>query len=225
MTCAAEFGFRYLKNVYSQNGEDGIIAEILGRLGIREGWVAEVGAWDGKHLSNTYRLVEQGGFRAVYVEGDPDKFLDLQKTAAEHPPGTIVAVNAMLSASEDTFGAILERYSSDYVLVSIDIDSFDYAVWEKMALRPAVVVVEINSDELGSRTCLGPDDPPGTSFVSMLELGERKGYRLACHTGNMIFVRGDLFPRLGLVMPASPWALFKPNWLAPDQRARWVALL
>lgn len=220
LDCAVEFGYEYLKNVHSQNGEDGIIAEILFRLGIREGWVAEVGAWDGKHLSNTYRLVEQGGFRAVYIEGDPGKFEDLRKTAAEHPPGTIVAVNSMLSATEDTFGAILKKHSSDYVLVSIDIDSFDYAVWENLALRPAIVVIEINSDELDFRKCTGPDDPPGTSFLSMLELGERKGYRFVCHTGNTIFVREDLFPRLRLALPASPWALFKTNWLDGSQRNR-----
>ena len=222
---AVEFGIRYLANAYSQNGEDGIIAQLLQRLDIREGWVAEVGAWDGKHLSNTYRLVEKGGFRAVYVEGDPGKFLDLQKTAAEHPPGTIVAVNAMLSATEDTFGAILSQHSSEYALVSIDIDSFDYAVWENLALRPDIVVIEINSDELGSRKCTGPLDAPGTSFLAMLELGRSKKYTFVCHTGNMIFVRQDLFPKLGLRLPASPWLLFKTNWLARDQYGRFDAVL
>lgn len=219
MECAFEFGYKYLKNVYSQNGEDGILTELLDRLDIRAGWVAEVGAWDGKHLSNTYALVEKG-FNAVYVEGDPEKFKDLQKTAAEHPEGTIRAVNAMLSAGEDTFGAILEEYSAEYAVVSIDIDSFDYAVWDKMRLSPAIVVVEINSDELDPRRCTGPDDPPGTSFPSMLELGRSKGYEFVCHTGNMIFVRRDLFPRLRLRMPASSWLLFKTGWLRGDDFRR-----
>lgn len=40
----------------------------------------EFGAWDGKHLSNTFALVEQGA-RAVYIEGDEGRFQDLLETA------------------------------------------------------------------------------------------------------------------------------------------------
>ena len=43
---------QYEQNVYSQNGEDGIIGEIVKRLSIEEGYFIEFGAWDGKHLSN-----------------------------------------------------------------------------------------------------------------------------------------------------------------------------
>ena len=38
----------YKKNVYSQNGEDGIIEEILKRFNITSGWVCEFGAWKWK---------------------------------------------------------------------------------------------------------------------------------------------------------------------------------
>ena len=34
----------YAKNIYSQNGEDGIISELLKRLEINNGWVCEFGA-------------------------------------------------------------------------------------------------------------------------------------------------------------------------------------
>ena len=36
----------YAKNIYSQNGEDGIISELLKRLEINNGWVCEFGAQD-----------------------------------------------------------------------------------------------------------------------------------------------------------------------------------
>ena len=39
----------YRSNIYSQNGEDGIISEILQRLNLdqRNLWCVEFGAWDG----------------------------------------------------------------------------------------------------------------------------------------------------------------------------------
>jgi hypothetical protein len=36
----------------------------------------------------------------------------------------------------------------------------------------------------------------GCSLLSVNKLAEEKGYKLACHTGNAIFVRNDLFDLL-----------------------------
>ena len=51
----------FRKNNYSQNGEDGIIKEIIKRLKLdknpNNNWCVEFGAWDGIYLSNTYNLV------------------------------------------------------------------------------------------------------------------------------------------------------------------------
>ena len=78
-----KFYNKYKKDIYSQNGEDGIIEELLKRLDINSGWVCEFGAWDGIHLSNTYNLVKQN-FNAVYIEGDKEKYTDLLKTVENH---------------------------------------------------------------------------------------------------------------------------------------------
>lgn len=45
----------YRENIYSQYGDDGIIAKIIEVLEIGQGWFVEFGAWDGAHLSNTGR--------------------------------------------------------------------------------------------------------------------------------------------------------------------------
>ncbi|CAN0123266.1 unnamed protein product [Heterosigma akashiwo] len=35
-------------------------------------WCVEFGAWDGKHLSNTWSLINEHGWSSVQIEGDPE---------------------------------------------------------------------------------------------------------------------------------------------------------
>ena len=58
---------------YSQNGEDGIIKELIKRLNLKELEVCEFGAMDGIHLSNTFNLIKNHGAKAVLIEGDNKK--------------------------------------------------------------------------------------------------------------------------------------------------------
>ena len=84
--------FAYRSNIYSQNGEDGVIAEILQRLNLDQQklWCVEFGAWDGIHHSNSFALVERHNWNAVYIEGDKKKYNDLLKTAKKHKNITTV---------------------------------------------------------------------------------------------------------------------------------------
>jgi hypothetical protein len=50
---------KYRKNYFSQNGEDGVLEEILSRLDIKSGWCVEFGAWDGKTFSNTFQRLSR----------------------------------------------------------------------------------------------------------------------------------------------------------------------
>ena len=83
----------YKKNFFSQNGEDGVILEILKRLKLKSKnkWCCEFGAWDGIHGSNTFNLVKNYNFKAVYIERDKKKFNDLKKTEEKYP--NILAIN------------------------------------------------------------------------------------------------------------------------------------
>jgi len=215
----------YKANAYSQNGEDGLMAELLARLGIREGWVVEAGAWDGIHLSNTFALLRRGGFRALYVEGDAAKYADLMDTTRRLPPGTIVPVNCLLRSDEDTLGEVMRRHGlpAEPVVLSLDIDSWDYDVWANLdpAFKPAVVVIEIESGvhplewKIHGRD--GWQHP--TSFLPMLMLGAEKGYKLVAHSGNMVFVRADLWARLG-VPDVNPLSCFRSSWLVAQVQER-----
>ena len=51
-----DFLYTYSEDSYSENGEDGINKKILEHLGINEGVILEIGAWDGFFASNCANL-------------------------------------------------------------------------------------------------------------------------------------------------------------------------
>lgn len=186
---------KYRHNVYSQNGEDGILREMLLRLPDHTGWVCEFGAMDGKKYSNTFRLVQTQGYQAVYIESDPSSFNRLLVTATEHP-SIVPILRRVEPTGENTLDAILAEtpIPTDFDILSIDIDSCDYQVWDSVKVyRPRIVVVEIESTIPPTRfdSIHGSGSPNGTGFLPMTMLGITKGYTLVCHTGNLIFVRND----------------------------------
>ena len=71
----------FRKNVYSQNGEEGVLSEIFRRLPVNvPRWYVEFGAWDGRYGSNCYvRALD--GWQGVMIEGDPIRFKRLERTA------------------------------------------------------------------------------------------------------------------------------------------------
>jgi hypothetical protein len=87
---------KYKKNIHSQNGEDGIIQEILIRLNIKNdlnSWCCEFGACDGIRLSNTFFLVKKG-WKAVYIESDRNYYYKLLNTASEYK--NIYPINSLV---------------------------------------------------------------------------------------------------------------------------------
>jgi len=192
----------FKSNVHSQNGEDGVIQEILQRLEIKDpGTFCELGAWDGIHLSNTYNLVKRG-WKGVYIEGDEKKFYDLLETGKKHSPN-ITAINRFVETTgKNTLDNILKDtfLPKDFDILSIDIDSFDYQIWDSFKnYQPKIVIIEINSGVNPNTEQIHTVDSntgrvilQGSSYISTLKLGEQKGYFHVCHTGNMIFVRNDL---------------------------------
>jgi len=193
---------RYAKNVHSQNGEDGIIEELLKRLSITGGWVCEFGAWDGRYLSNTFALIERG-WSGVFIEGDPEKYKDLLNTASSYP--SIVPINAQVDHQDgpNSLDNLLAStpIPQDFDLLSIDVDSYDYQIWKSIKqYKPKLVIVEINSfvDPNNANHVHQPEVCELTGFRPMLNLAKDKGYRFALHTGNMIFVREDLFDHIAI---------------------------
>ncbi|WP_295399002.1 hypothetical protein, partial [uncultured Thiocystis sp.] len=87
----------FAQNIYSQNGEDGIIAEVLKRISRSselDHWCVEFGAWDGVYLSNTYNLIKNKGYKAVLIEGDQKKHNELCKNI---PQCDVIKLNAFVT--------------------------------------------------------------------------------------------------------------------------------
>ena len=139
----------YRYNRYSQSGEDGIIEELCRRLGITTGWFVEFGAWDGKHLSNTYNLLSHHAWQGVHIEGDPKKYQDLLLTRAAFPERLHTLCAMVGFEGESKLDQLLARtpLPRNFDLLSIDIDSYDWQVWHALTeYRPKIVVIEGNSE-------------------------------------------------------------------------------
>jgi hypothetical protein len=206
----------YSKNIYSQNGEDGIIEELLKRLDINNGWVCEFGAWDGIYLSNTFNLVEKG-YNAVFIEGDANKYKDLLNTVEKYK--NIIPLNAFVdhNDTENSLDKLLSKTNIpiDFDILSIDIDSYDYQVWKSLKIyQPKIVIIEINSSVNTANNYYINDSKKydGTGFKPTFDLGIEKGYTFVLHTGNMFFVRNDLFNKLNIYYD-NPLENFRTNWM------------
>jgi len=209
----------YFKNIYSQNGEDGIIEELLKRLNITGGWVCEFGAWDGVNLSNTFNLVKNSNFSAVYIEGDNNKYMDLLQTQTKYK--NIIPINEYVhheGTNINSLDNILKKTSipNDFDILSIDIDGLDYHVWNSLEhYKPKIVIIEIHSGIYPDieNHIHSPGLYDGTSFLPTLKLGIKKGYKFILHTGNMFFIRNELYDKLNL-KSEHPFDNFIPKWLS-----------
>lgn len=166
------FRDKYRYNVYSQNGEDGIIEEICKRINLTEGISIEIGAPDTTYCSNTANLK---GFKKSFYDIDPR--------------GEGVIKKEITPANVNEVG--------DCDILSIDIDGNDHDVWMAYKFQPKIVIIEINSSLDPEEEFFSSDK--GASYITMILAGLKKGYTPICHTGNIIFVDSKyihLFPEL-----------------------------
>jgi hypothetical protein len=208
---------KYKKNIFSQNGEDGIIQKLFEILNLKENiWVCEFGAWDGMHLSNTFALVEKGA-KAVYIEGDPLKYKDLIKTTKTYK--NIIPINSYVKfQGKNSLDAILSKTKipKEFDLLSIDIDSYDLDCWDSLKkYSPKIVIIEINSSYSPGILNRHNTPLPGNSFSSTLAVANQKNYSLVTHIGNLIFVHNDYIKYLKYPsdLIKNPNLLFNDFWI------------
>ena len=171
---------KYKRNIYSQNGEDGIVLEILKRLKLnpKNRWCCEFGAWDGIHGSNTFNLVKNLNYNAVYIEGEKNKFKDLLNTRKKFK--RIIPFNKFVEHKKNSLNSLDKilkktKISKNFDILSIDIDSHDLAVWKSLKkYRPKIVIIEINSGLYPGIKQIHGNGKIGNSFTSTVEYAKKK---------------------------------------------------
>lgn len=184
--------FAHRHNVHSQNGEDGIIAKLLELGGIETGFFLEFGAWDGKHLSNTYTLYERG-WAGCMIEGDVQRYEKLRENI---PDERVIRINAFVAPEgEDSLDGLIARFAIPPITVlSVDIDGDDLAVWRGLTRQtPPIVIIEYNPTIPFDAHYVNPRGfNHGNAARSILEIAEERGYVLVDGTAtNLFFVRHD----------------------------------
>jgi hypothetical protein len=202
---------RYASDLYSQNGEDGVLRRIFEVVDTDSERCCEFGAWDGIHFSNTRALILDG-WSGVFIEGDASRAAQLRQTYAEFPQ--VHSACANVDDDENRLASVLERegLSDEFDLISIDIDGLDYDVLATLGVRARVICVEAGGLHHPDRMDPVPRElavqNTGQPLARFRALGERMGYKLVCYTGNAIFVRRDLpgADSLNAVSPATAYA-------------------
>lgn len=196
---------RFGHKVYAQNDEDGIIAEIVKRLGdkIPKTFI-EFGVESGVEC-NTLSLLVQG-WQGLWLEGS-DKYVTLinQHLAPYISTGKLKAAPGFVT--RDNVNQLFTQHgmTGEIGLLSIDVDGNDIWIWKAVeAVKPAIVVIEYNSTWAPPLTCAQVDDPNvywqgtnyfGASLGALEKVGREKGYNLVgCNFSgaNAFFVRADL---------------------------------
>lgn len=196
----------YKKSITSQWGEDGIIEEILKRIGTKNKICVEFGAGPGKDLSNTWNLISNNGWRGILIdpnEGFINKWHNNTKGL-----NVLILKQFVEIDGENSLDNILERAKAptDIDLASMDIDSDDYHIFkETKKYRPRIVVIEYNPTippHVEMVQSPGEKDSYGASAKSIVKLAHEKGYKLVTATQtNCIFVLKEEFEKLRIVEP------------------------
>jgi len=219
--------FEFERSVFSQFGEDGVIERIFQIIEPTHRFAVEFGAGDGVRLSNTRNLFLNHGWGGLLIEGDEalakrmaEEYESNPRVATEHAwvyPGNV----------ELLFQA--QNVPKDLDLLSIDIDSNDYYVWNVIhEYRPKVVLIEFNAEFPPPQRAVIKFHPMnywdgstyfGASIQSLYELGKKKGYELVhceSHGANLFFVDSKYYSLFGM-RDNTPERLYRGVKLPPDR--------
>ena len=184
---------------FSQNGEDGIIEEILIRsFSEKKLNIVEFGAGDIEKNSNTFNLINNNKVNnAIFIEMDKILFNKLEKLKEIYPQ--IKPINKKVQFEknhQDTLDNILKKNNveNNIDIMSIDIDSYDLDVYRSLEVYfPKLLIIEGGRQKYGvlSEHSL---DGECNSFSSIYNEVSKK-FELIGYTGNLFFLNKTFFSR------------------------------
>jgi hypothetical protein len=209
--------------VYSQNGEDGIVAWLLAQVGAPNRTFVEFGIEDGREC-NTANLSRTFGWDGLLMEADAAQAASA-RAFYERIPGVRVV---QARVTPENIDALLREHGPPEVdLLSLDIDGNDLWVWRAItAIEPRVVAIEYNASFGRERSVTVPYADGfdryrahvsgfyhGASLAALAKVGGDKGYALVgCDSrgANAFFVRRELLSET--VVEVEPAEAFFPLW-------------
>ncbi|HXW24710.1 MAG TPA: hypothetical protein VEK73_08185, partial [Xanthobacteraceae bacterium] len=136
---------RHGYKVYSQNDEDGIIAEIFRRIGTTGRSFVEFGVETGVECNTAKLLVE--GWRGLWIEANGQSAQAIRQNLAPFIAERRLVLEERRVTAENINALIGEGgFAGEIDLLAIDIDYNDYWVWKAIdVIAPRVVVIEYNA--------------------------------------------------------------------------------
>lgn len=191
----------FSESSFSQNGEDGVIAEIFRRLDRPCRSFVEIGGGDGTENNTIARLL--AGASGMWVEAGEQEAASVKTHHANAIDNKTLRLVAQRITAENVNELIRPILSPD--LISIDIDGNDYWVWKAIEAKPALFIIEYNGTYGSSLSWAMKYNPEhvwkggnayyGASLKALEKLGIEKGYALVgvdFMGVNAFFVRNDL---------------------------------
>ncbi len=205
---------------YSQSGEEGVIAEMVDRLKIKDGFFIEFGASDGVLYSNTRFLAERG-WQGVFIEADSAAIPQLFKNCKAFPK--LLCLHEFITSNTlDKRGITLDTLADynfpnqEIDVLSIDIDGEDYLILEGLKRKPKIICIETSGywhpllkdrvpDSIASKNL-------GQPLSVIITSAETQGYKPVCFlVVNLFLVRND-YAHLFSNIKNDPLSLWSDSW-------------
>jgi hypothetical protein len=185
---------------FSQNGEDGVIREILRRIGVMDRYFVEIGASDASQ--NCTRALAEDGWSGLWIEADGGDVARARQVA-----GSGVSVLQSRASRENVVSLLRSNGAPsepDVLVVDIDGDELGVLRASLSSFRPRLVVSEYNAVfRPGVTWAIDPAKVSrwdgtfrhGASLQALCDVLRPLGYLLAyCESSgvNCFFVRADL---------------------------------
>lgn len=196
-------------NVFSSNGEDGILANIFSQIVPLNKICIELYSANGQKNSLSRNIIVNHGWSAFLLENNEDIFEDLKELYADKD-AVITLCKTVVSLDEHESIAD-NRIKLDHVdelpdqcdLLIIDVGGLEYHIWDSLTrIQPRVVACRFNLTMHNNLDFVQEEHPSvhhGNSFRAFVRLAMLKNYDIfECSRDYAFFVRSDLFHLAGM---------------------------